>query len=112
VGTSECNMQRITTSDRNFLFVSGNVKLNLGPVSNSNMSVLTTRPARIGWKPVNIVGDGNCLFCRRSVLTSHQLYRTESRHAQLRAPAIQILLINDLRTDRSDKELLSLSTLF
>ena len=88
VGTSKCNMQRIKTSDRNFLFVSGDVELNPGPVNISNMSVLTTRLARIGREPVNIVGDGNCLF--RSV--SHQLYRTESHHAQIRALAIQHLI--------------------
>ena len=81
-------MQRIKTSDKNFLFVSGDVELNPGPVNISNMSVLTTRLARIGREPVNIVGDGNCLF--RSV--SHQLYRTESRHAQIRALAIQHLI--------------------
>ena len=79
-------MQRIETSDRNLLFVSGDVELNLCPVSTSNMSVLTTRLARIGRKPVNILGDGNCLF--RSV---SQLYRTESRHAQIRALAMQHL---------------------
>ena len=94
VGTCKCNMQRVKTSDRNFLFVSGDVELNPGPVNISNMSVLTTRLARIGRKPVNIVGDGNCLF--RSV--SHQLYRTESRHAQIRALAIQHL-INELRRE-------------
>jgi hypothetical protein len=94
-------MQRIKTSDRHFLIVSGDVELNPGPVNTSNMSVLTTRLARKGRKPVNIVGDGNCLF--RSVL-SHQLYRTESRHAQIRALASQHL-INELRTEGSDKEL-------
>ena len=81
-------MQRVKTCDRNFLFVSGDVELNPGPVNISNMSVLTTSLARIGRKPVNIVGNGNCLF--RSV--SHQLYRTESRHAQIRALAIQHLI--------------------
>ena len=100
VGTSKCNMQRIKTSDRNFLFVSGDVELNPGPVNTSNTSVLTTRLDRIGRKPVNIVGDSNCLF--RSV--SHQLFRTKSRHVQIRALAIQHL-INDLRTEGSDKEL-------
>jgi hypothetical protein len=88
VGTSKCKMRRIKTSARNFLFVSGDVELNPGPVNTSNLSVLTTRLARIRRKPVNIVGDGNCLF--RSV--SHQLYRTESRHAQIRALAIQHLI--------------------
>ncbi len=52
------------------------------------MSVLTTRLARIGRKPVNIVGDGNCFF--RSV--SHQLYGTEDHHPQIRALAIQHLI--------------------
>ena len=88
INCSKCNMQRIKTSDRNCLIVSGDVELNPGPVNTSNMSVLTTRLARIGREPVNIVGDGNCLF--RSV--SHQLYRTESRHAQIRALAIQHLI--------------------
>jgi hypothetical protein len=78
-------MQRIKRSDRNFLFVSGDIELNPGPVNTSSMSVLTTWLARIGQKPVNIVGDGNCLF--RSVLT-HQLYRTESRHAQIRCYSV------------------------
>ena len=73
VGTSKCNtnMQRIKTSDRNFLFVSGDVELNPGPVNTSNMSVFTTRLARIGRKPVNIVGEGNCLF--RSVIKPSDL---------------------------------------
>ena len=52
------------------------------------MSVLTTRLARIGRKPVNTIGDGNCFF--RSV--SHQLYETEDRHPQIRALAIQHLI--------------------
>ena len=53
------------------------------------MSILTERLARIGQIPVNIVGDGNCFF--RSV--SHQLYRTENCHAQIRACAIQHLIL-------------------
>ena len=52
------------------------------------MSVLTTRLARIGRKPVNTIGDGNCFF--RSV--SHQLYGTEDHHPQIRALAIQHLI--------------------
>ena len=52
------------------------------------MSVLTTRLAGIGRKPVNTIGDGNCFF--RSV--SHQLYGTEDRHPQIRALAIQHLI--------------------
>ena len=60
MGTSKCNMQRMKTSDRNFLVVSGDVELlNPGPL---NMSVLTTRLAQIGRKAVNVIGDGNCLF--------------------------------------------------
>ncbi|XP_028394415.1 OTU domain-containing protein 5-like [Dendronephthya gigantea] len=82
-------MQRVKTSARNILFLSGDVELNPGPENISNISVLTTRLARIGRKPVNIVGDGNCFF--RSI--SHQLYGTETRHAQIRANAIQHLIL-------------------
>ena len=81
-------MQRIKTSDKCLLFVCGDTELNPGPVNTSDMSVLTTRLARIGRKPVNIVGDGNCFF--RSV--SYQLYGTEDRHSQIRAIAIQHLI--------------------
>ena len=80
---NKCNMQRIKTSDKR-LFVCGDP----GPVNIRSMSVLTTRLARIGRKPVNIVGDGNCFS--RSL--SHQLYRTEDRHSQIRALAIQYLI--------------------
>ncbi len=69
VNTNKCNVQRIKTSDKCLLFVCGDIELNPGPVNTSDMSVLTTRLARIGRKPVNIVGDGNWFF--RSV--SHQL---------------------------------------
>ncbi len=81
-------MQRIKTSYKCLLFVCGDIELNPGPVNTSDMSVLTTRLARIGRKPVNIVGDGNCFF--RSV--SHQLYGTENHHPQIRALAIQHLI--------------------
>ena len=86
--TNKCNMQRINTSEKRFLFVCGDIELNPGPVNISSMSVLTTRLARRGRKPVNIVGDGNCFF--RSI--SHQLYGTEDRHPQIRALAIQHLI--------------------
>ncbi len=56
-----------------FVIGCGDIELNPGPVNTSNMSVLTTRLACIGRKPVNIVGDGNCFFCS----ISHQLYGTE-----------------------------------
>ncbi len=52
------------------------------------MSVLTIRLARLGLKPVNIVGDGNCFFCS----LSHQIYHTETYHAQIQALAIQHLI--------------------
>ena len=55
-------MQRINTSEKRFLFVCGDIELNPGPVNISSMSVLTTRLARIGRKPVNIIGDGNCFI--------------------------------------------------
>ena len=86
--TNKCNMQRIKTSDKSFLLVCGDIESNPGPVNIPSMSVLTSRLARIGRKPVNIVGDGNCFF--RSV--SHQLYGTEDRHPQIRAFAIQYLI--------------------
>ena len=68
LNTNKCNMQRINTSEKRFLFVCGDIELNPGPVNISSMSVLTTRLACIGRKPVNIIGDGNCFF--RSI--SHQ----------------------------------------
>ncbi len=87
--TNKCNMQRIKTSDKRFLFICGDIELNPGPDNISNMlAVLTTRLARIGRIPVNIVGDGNCFF--RSI--SHQLYGTEEHHPQIRALAIQHLI--------------------
>ena len=100
--TIKCNMQRIKTANKHFLFVCGDIELNPGPVNISNMSLLITRLARIGRKPVNIVGDGNCFF--RSV--SHQLYGTEDRHLQIRALAIQHLINNpehfvEYNTDQS-----------
>ena len=88
VYTNKCNVQRIKTSNKCLLFLCGDIELNPGPVNTSDMSVLMTRLARIGRKPVNIVGDGNCFF--RSV--SHQLYGTEDRHSQIRAIAIQHLI--------------------
>ncbi len=88
VHTNKCNVQRIKTCYKCLLFVCGDVELNPGPVNTSDMSMLTTRLARIGRKPVNIVGDGNCFF--RSV--SHQLYGTEDHHPQIRALAIQHLI--------------------
>ena len=62
VHTNKWNVQRIKTSDKCLLFLCGDIELNPGPVNTSDMSVLTTRLARIGRKPVNIVGDGNCSF--------------------------------------------------
>ena len=90
LSTDKCNIQRVKTSDKRLLLVCGDIELNPGPVAVniSSMSVLTTRLARIGRKPVNTIGDGNCFF--RSV--SHQLYGTEDRHPQIRALAIQHLI--------------------
>ena len=81
-------MQRMKTSEKRILFVCGDIELNPGPINISSMSVLTTRLARIGRKPVNIIGDGNCFF--RSI--SHQLFGTEDCHLQIRALAIQHLI--------------------
>ncbi len=68
------------------VFVCGDIELNPGPVNTSDRSVLMTRLAFIGRKPVNIVGDGNCFFC------SHQLYGTEDHHPQIRAIGKQHLI--------------------
>ena len=54
---------------------------------NGNQPYASLR-TRIGRKPVNTIGDGNCFF--RSV--SHQLYGTEDCHPQIRALAIQHLI--------------------
>ena len=48
VNTNKCNVQKIKTSDKCLLFVCGDIELNPGPVNTSDMSVLTTRLARIG----------------------------------------------------------------
>jgi hypothetical protein len=85
--TNKCNKQRQKTYERSSLIVCGDIELNPGHDSTS-ISVLTARLARIGRKAVHIVGDGNCFF--RSV--SHQLYQTETYHAQIRALAIQHLI--------------------
>ncbi len=85
--TSKCDKQRVKTSARCSLLVCGDIELNPRPVSNP-MSVLTIRLARLGLKPVYIVGNRNCFF--RSV--SHQIYHTETHHAQIRALAIQHLI--------------------
>ena len=85
--SSKCDIQRLNSSDKYSLFVCGDIELNPGPVNNL-ISILTTRLAQIELQPVNIVGDGNCFF--RSV--SHQLYQTETYHAQIRALAIQHLI--------------------
>ena len=100
--TNKCNMQRMETANKRFLFVCGDIELNPGPINISHMTNLTTRLARIGRKPANIVGDGNCFF--RSI--SHQLYGTEVRHPQIRALAIQHLINNpehfvEYNTDQS-----------
>ena len=87
--TSKWNIERIKASDKRFLFVYGNIELNPGPVNILSMSVLTTRLACIGRKPVNnTIGDGNYFF--RGV--SHQLYETDDHHPQIRALAIQHLI--------------------
>ena len=93
----KCDIQRFNTSVKYSLFICGDIELNMpGPEYNS-MSLLTTRLARIGRRPVNIVGDGNCFF--RSV--SHQIYQTENYHAQIRALAIQHLLYNNYSKTRN-----------
>ena len=83
----KCNEQRQKTSDKCSMIMCGDIELNPGP-DNSSMSVLTTTLAQIGLEPVSIVGDSNCFF--HSV--SHQFYRTEARHFEIRSLAIQHLI--------------------
>jgi hypothetical protein len=87
LNSNKCDIERLNTSDKYSLFICGDIELNPGPIYNP-ISILTDRLARIGLKPVNIVGDGNCFF--RSV--SHQIYQTDTHHAQIRALAIQHLI--------------------
>jgi hypothetical protein len=85
-----CNsdIQRLLTSAKYLLFLSGDVELNPVPLQSPPMLLLSKRLAELGREVVSIVGDGNCFF--RSV--SHQLYRTEAHHTQIRALAIQHLV--------------------
>ena len=68
LNSNKCDIERLNTSDKYSLLICGDIELNPGPIYNP-ISILTDRLARIGLKPVNIVGDGNCFF--RSV--SHQI---------------------------------------
>ena len=69
-----CNsdIQRLLTSAKYLLFLSGDVELNPVPLQSPPMLLLSKRLAELGREVVSIVGDGNCFF--RSV--SHQLSRT------------------------------------
>ena len=84
----KCDFQRILTSNKKHLLISGDVERNPGPTSDL-LFVLINRLFRIGRQPVNILGDGNCFF--RSI--SHQFYENDSQHAQIRAHAIQHLIL-------------------
>ena len=78
--TSKCNIERIKASDKRFLFVCGDIELNPGPVNIPSMSVLTTRLAHIGRKPVNTIGDIKIQI--RKKLKNHgknPLLRTENQ---------------------------------
>ena len=87
--TDKCNKQRLKTYERLTLIMCGDVELNPGPDNNGTaMSVFNARLARIGLAVINIVGNGNCFF--HSV--SHQLYKTETYHTQIRAVGIQHLI--------------------
>ena len=87
LNSNKYNIKRLKTSEKYSSFVCGDIELNAGPAYNP-LSILTARLARIGLVLVNIFGDGNCFF--RSV--SHQIYHTETHHAQIRALAIQHLI--------------------
>ena len=87
LNSNKYNIKRLKTSEKYSSFVCGDIELNTGPAYNP-LLILTARLARIGLVLVNIFGDGNCFF--RSV--SHQIYHTETHHAQIRALAIQHLI--------------------
>lgn len=86
LNTSKGNIRTRKIFDQCSLYICGDIELNPGPANP--ISLLSARLAQIGRIPVNITGDGNCFF--RSV--SHQLYHTETHHAQIRALAIQHLI--------------------
>jgi len=50
---------------------------------------LTEQLATIGFKKMNVLGDGNCFF--RAI--SHQLYQDENRHLNIRSEAINYLIL-------------------
>ncbi|CAF1452274.1 unnamed protein product [Rotaria sp. Silwood1] len=56
----------------------------------SNLFTVTEQLASIGFQIVNILGDGNCFF--RAI--SHQLYRHEHDHLNIRSATINYLIEN------------------
>ncbi|CAF5091927.1 unnamed protein product, partial [Rotaria sp. Silwood1] len=56
----------------------------------SNLFAVTEQLASIGFQIVNILGDGNCFF--RAI--SHQLYRHEHDHLNIRSATINYLIEN------------------
>lgn len=79
--------------------LSGDVELNPGPMfgntfetisfTNQNF-VLRYRKLRHGLQPLDVGGEGDCLF----KLISHQLYGDSNHHAEIRATAVRFLSDN------------------
>lgn len=84
------------------LSLSGDVELNPGPMfgntfetisfTNQNF-VLQYRMLRHGLQPLDVDGEGDCLFKS----TSHQLYGDSNHHAEIRATAVRFLSDNPNR---------------
>ena len=85
--------------------LSGDVELNPGPMfgntfetisfTNQNF-VLRYRKLRHGLQPLDVGGEGDCLF----KLISHQLYGDSNHHAEIRATAVRFLSDNPDRSIR------------
>ena len=79
--------------------LSGDVELNPGPLTgntfqtisvNNQNSVLRYRMHKHGLQPLDVGGEGDCLF--KSI--SHQLYGDSNRHVEIRATAVRFLCDN------------------
>ena len=79
--------------------LSGDVELNPGPLTgntfqtisvNNQNSVLRYRMLKHGLQPLDVGGEGDCLF--KSI--SHQLYGDSNRHVEIRATAVRFLCDN------------------
>ena len=105
---STSNTKRYCVSRMNLL-TSGDIELNPGPEQNSNSQtilsegsamLLNLRLHRLGLRPVDVGGDGDCFF--RAV--SHQLYGDPNHHLLIRQAGVQFLSNNPERFIESSTE--------